>query len=437
MPMTRSTMRGRALLTSLLLVALGAGVLAEQRQRPIQLPLLGVGQTPNAASNPTSDDFFSDAVLQEIRLDINARDWQTLKENFLTNEYYPADLRWNNMTVRNVGIRSRGNSSRSGVKPGLRVDFNRYTTGQTFLGLKSFVLRNNLTDVTSMHERLTMQLFTRIGEPAPREAFVKLFINNVYEGLYTLVEAVDKDYLRRTRGENDGYLFSFNRNPGDTPYYFDYLGPDVALYVPHPFEQETRESDPQPEPLIELIRTVAEANESAFTELLSQYLDITQFIRHVAVEVFMGDSDGVIGDFGLNNFYIYRPQTSNVHVFIPWDKSETMRDVNYGIFHNMEDVDQRIQNKLMRRILQQPDLRSQYLGALLDCANSASEAVPADTRKWFEWEIDREYSQIRDAVVADPERNYTTADFDAAVEGIRDFARRRSDIVRAQVSGVR
>ena len=74
-----------------------------------------------------SDALFNDAVLHEIRLEINSRDWQTLKDNYLTNEYYPCDFRWNGQVVRNVGIRSRGQASRSATKPSLRVDFNRYT----------------------------------------------------------------------------------------------------------------------------------------------------------------------------------------------------------------------------------------------------------------------------------------------------------------------
>ena len=58
-----------------------------------------------------------------------------------------------NQIVRNVGIRSRGMGSRSGIKPGLRVDFDRYTTDQKFLGLKSFILRNNTQDASNMRER--------------------------------------------------------------------------------------------------------------------------------------------------------------------------------------------------------------------------------------------------------------------------------------------
>ncbi len=88
-----------------------------------------------AARAQTSDDFFNPAVLQRIELWLNDADWAKLKAAFQENTYYPADVVWNGQTVRNVGIRSRGLGSRSATKPGLRVDFDRYSTGQQFLGL--------------------------------------------------------------------------------------------------------------------------------------------------------------------------------------------------------------------------------------------------------------------------------------------------------------
>jgi spore coat protein CotH len=146
--------------------------------------LYGVSIAPNQRLLPTlpSDALFNEAVLHEIRLSINSKDWQTLKDNYLTNDYYPCDFRWNGQLVRNVGIRSRGQASRSATKPSLRVDFNRYTAGQTLLDLKSVVLRNNATDFSNLHERIAMELYARMGLPAPRVAHAKLYINDTLSG---------------------------------------------------------------------------------------------------------------------------------------------------------------------------------------------------------------------------------------------------------------
>lgn len=430
------TMKRHLLVAPLLLVAMSAGVAGQVRPQSEAPP--GLGHSLQASSDPVaSAPFFDDSIVQEIRLTINSKDWQTLKENYLSNAYYPSDFRWGSDVVRNVGIRSRGTASRNGIKPGLRVDFDRYSNGQTFLGLKSFVLRNNTTDATSMHERVSMIFFARMGIPVPREAHTRLYVNGAYVGLYSIVESIDKDFLSRTRNENEGYLYKFDRNVTDEPYYFRYFGPNQDLYVPHPFKPETHESDPQPQPIMEMIRTVAEASDAVFRGAIAEYLDLGAFIRHVAIETFLQESDGVLGNAGMNNFYLYRLQNQRLHVLIPWDKSETMRDRTLSIFHNVDDVPEQLQNQLMTRAIAYADLSNLYLDTLLACADSASELVPNDPRGWLEREVDREFEQIRDAVLGDPEKTYTNGEFIEAVDALRKFAQDRSDFVRTAVANKR
>src|SRR5262245_15735602 len=207
-----------------------------------------------AAEPPPSptDALFDDSDVHSIYLTINSRDWESLQEHVFDNTYYPADFKWRDQTLRGIGIRSRGTGSRYGPKPGLRVDFDRYSTDQVFLGtLKSIVLRNQTQDASNMRERISMLLFRRLGVEAPREAYTRLYVNNEFAGLYTIVESVDKAFLKRYYGENDGYLFKYDYNVGDAPWYFEDRGTDPAMYVPSPFKPETHENDPHPDPIAE------------------------------------------------------------------------------------------------------------------------------------------------------------------------------------------
>jgi len=401
-----------------------------------------------AAAQPVPADptapFFDDSVVQEIHVAINSKDWNTLKVNYLLNDYYPCDLKWGAITVRNVGIRSRGTGSRSGIKPGLRVDFDRYTTNQTFLGLKSFVLRNNTQDQSNMHERVAMLFLRRLGIVAPREAHVKLYINNQYSGLYTIVESVDKHFLMDAFGENEGYLYKYDYNVADPPYYLQYKGPDPSLYVPLPFKPETHEEDPHPQPIVDMIRTIAEASDAVFRQQIAQYVDLPSFIKQVAVLQFLGDNDSVVGNYGTNNLYLYRFQNQNLHTMIPWDKSEAFRDgPEYPIFHNLYDVPDQTRNRLVIRALAYEDLRNLYLDTLLLCAQSAAELIPAvppaqpDARGWLEREIDREYDQIKVAALSDNDKPYSNAEFMAAYQAMKAFAQQRSTFVTIEVTKVR
>jgi spore coat protein H len=413
------------------LLAVASGTSAAEQVRP---QLLGTGKYANANA------LFDDSVLHEIRLVVNTRDWQALKDHYLENTYYPCDLTWRDQIVRNIGIRSRGTGSRSPIKPGLRVDFDRYATDQKFLGLKSLVLRNNTQDASNLNERLSMLLFRRMSLPAPREAHTTLYVNNEYVGLYTIVESIDKTFLRRTLDDDEGYLYEYDYPAEAKPYYFEYRGSDPSLYVPLPFKPETHETDPRPEFIEQLVRTINETSDALFRSAMVEYLDLTRFIRHVAVEMFVADNDGFLGDYGMNNFYLYRFDGRKLFTFIPWDKSEAFKSgPSYSVLHNIADVQAAQRNRLMARALSYPELYALYLDTLLECERSADErqnGTPGG-RMWLEQEIQREYLQIRDAALADPVKPFTNEDFERAVTALGVFARSRGAFVIGEVERAR
>ena len=167
---------------------------------------------------------------------------------------------------------------------------------------------------------------------------------------------------------------------------------------------------------------VAEASDAAFRDASLNTLDLGAFIKHVAIEMFLNESDGVLGDWGTTNFYLYRPANSNLHVFIPWDNSETMHDRTMSIFHNVDDGPEPAQNRIMSRAMIYPDLANLSLDVLSAAAVSAAEVSEGDQRGWMEREIEREFDQIRDAVLADPEKPFSNDDFLQAVDDLRKFA---------------
>src|SRR5262249_34505049 len=153
------------------------------------------------------------------------------------------------------------------------VDFDRYTDNQKFLGLKSVILRNQTQDPSNMHERISMQLFARLGVKVSREAFTKLFISGVYSGLYSIVESVDKTFLAKNIDDGEGHLFKYDYNADDKPWYFTDKGTDPAEYVPHPFKPETREDDPEPEKVAELVRILSNDSDAVWRTTIAPYID--------------------------------------------------------------------------------------------------------------------------------------------------------------------
>lgn len=382
--------------------------------------------SPNVeAQTLSADDLFNDAVVHEIRLSVHPRDWATLKANYQLDDYYPAHFVWNGQTRRNVAIRSRGLGSRSPIKPALRVDFDRYDPTQTLFGLTSIVLRNNTQDPSSLHERLSMKLFTAMGIPASRTAHARLFVNDEYAGLYLVVESVDRRFLARYFPESDGYLYKYDWADA---YFFEYKGAATALYTPTPFLPETHERDADPAPLVDMIRTINEAPAEDFLGAASARVDVRAFVRQSAVENFLAENDGLLGYAGLNNFYLYRFRSNGISTFVPWDKSEAFKS---GPFHsvvwNIDDIPAQARNRLMDRAMTVQELRDLYFDTLLACAFAAS------TDGWLDQEIRREYEQVRPAALEDTLKPFTNDEFENDVLQLLEFARLRSTVVINEV----
>ena len=293
-----------------------------------------------------------------------------------------------------------------------------------------------------MHEQLSMLLFKRLGLAAPREVYARLFVNNAYAGLYSIVESIDKSFLATNFGNDAGYLYKYDYNVTDAAYYFTYRSSNPGDYVPLPFKPETHESDPQPEVFERFVWTINNATEPAFRSAIAEFMDLTELVRHVATEVFVADNDGFLGNWGMNNFYLYRFATDHRFRFVDWDKSEAFKDTpDYWIWHNHLDAPDPTRNRLWTRAMAYPDLRALYLDTLLECANAVVEvpaaATPDDTRGWLEREVDRQYALITPAVLADPQKPYSNDQYQAAVNFVRDFVRQRPDFVHAQVDASR
>jgi uncharacterized protein (TIGR03437 family) len=379
-----------------------------------------------------SDDhaFFDNSVVQEIRLTVTESNWQTLRDNYLDNTYYPSDFAWNGATVANVGIRSRGSGSRSPEKPNLTVKFSKYVSGQRFLGLDTVTLKANNQDASVLRETIAMQLYRNFGVPAPREAPARLFINGEFFGLYTIVEAIDEDFLSRVFGESDGYLYEFN--PVDAGYHFEYLGDDPAAYAM--FEPQTHEKNPDTATLIQLIRTVNQASDADFLAAVSPYLNIHGFVTLIALEDFLSDNDGVLSrTYGMNNFYLYRFQESTESTFIAWDADLTFDSNQRPILEGIST------NVLARRAFAIPEFRQLYLDTLLQAATFAG-----GTGGWLQQEIQRQYGLIAQDARNDPHKQCMkngagvapcdAADFEAAVAALMQFASIRAPFIESQVA---
>ena len=370
-------------------------------------------------------DLFAGNELQRIDLLLPAQQWETLRQRYEDDDYYRATLRWNGITIENAGIRSRGLGSRSGLKPGLRVDFGRFVPNQTFLGLRSLVLDNLTQDPSGIVESVAMRFYQRMGLAAPREAHAELYVNGDYAGLYALVESIDEDFIRRVFG-GTGYVFEYEY---ESEWFFTRPADGIEAYRSL-FDPVTHKRDDVTQlysPLKDMVGVINESPDSDFRSALSPYLDLPLFMRHVAAQNFLGQWDGILGYAGANNFYLYRPDDSVRFQFILWDEDNAFHALDYPVLEGHE------RNILMRRAMQVAELRAAYFDALLAAAASATVVADEDGVGWLEHEIRRQRRLVAAALQADVFKPFPDAAVDRAADTLVEFARWRPAFVRCQV----
>jgi hypothetical protein len=231
-----------------------------------------------------------------------------------------------------------------------------------------------------------------------------------------MVEEVDSVFAQRALGDANGALFEYRWL---RPYYGEYLGDDLDLYRPL-FEPRAREYDSVfnlYDPVRELFRAINDTPAEHFLDAVGIRLDLAATLRLVAADVLLGEVDGILGFAGMNNFYLHRHSTTQRHQFLPWDKDYALVQWDYPIMEATSD------NVLIRRALEDPELRSLYAGLLVEAVASATDAG------WLEREAQRAYEQIREAARADTLKPYTNEEFEAEVATVIDLARRRPTFV--------
>ena len=197
--------------------------------------------------------------------------------------YVPATAELNGEQFQEVGVRFKGNSSYGMVgnspKRPFKIDFDRYVEGQTFHGLKMLNLTNNAFEPSQLRESLAFAAFRAAGIPAARTAFgeVSLSVPGKFDrqfiGLYTLVEQVDKTFLKRHFGSSKGLLLKPEGIQG-----LPYLGADWQPYEEF-YRPKSEATEAQKQRLIDLTRLINFATDDDFASQIDTLFNLDNFTQ--------------------------------------------------------------------------------------------------------------------------------------------------------------
>ena len=321
-----------------------------------------LAQGPPRAAVAAGDKIFGLTKLHKLRITVSAAEWAVLQSSggrVGTNvggsdyrdsngrlihassgfgNYFPwvsADLRVDNpdfkAEFRNVGLRYKGNSSFSRTSAAaplfanfkLKIDL--HGTKGSWDDEKTFNLHAGVLDTSKMKDAIGFAVFRGAGVPASRTAFTEIIFtvpgvyNEVSGGTYTIIEEVNKKLLERELPPGTGLMMKPEGNRGGV----QYKGDTWAQYAPT--LRPDREATPhEQQRVIDFARFVTQGDADTFRAQIESWLDVDEFLRFVAVNALLVNTDSYLG--GGHNFYFYLDSVDDKFRFLPWDLDLSMNN---------------------------------------------------------------------------------------------------------------
>ena len=252
------------------------------------------------------------------------------------------------LQTREFSLKNSGNRTLRAPKRSWKINFKVEGGEGKVLGMWRFNLKAMYNDPSQMREALAWHLFDHIGIAASRHTYAKLGINGRYRGLFSVIEQVDKGFLKDHFGKHDeGNLYKAYcgnvgcatleyrpSNTGDTglPYYRDHDDADLT------YRLKTNEDDPKSNSYADLARFIHTLNgiglaggdekfhSDAYRDAMEGIMNVKAFLRWAGTNLLMGGWDNYYAT--PSNYYLYnagrkgaakRFMEEPYFYWIPWD----------------------------------------------------------------------------------------------------------------------
>ena len=176
------------------------------------------GATPVGYPRPCHP-IYADDLVPTFRLTIEDEELSRLRGDHLDKTWRPAVFEYEGESYE-VMVKNRGNKV-CGTKLQLGIAFNKVDPAGRFQGLRRLVIDH--ANCRVLDERLALAFLREdLGEPAACANHAAVYVNGELEGVYTNLEAVNKDWLTRNFGPDadggnlwkEGYELDTNEETG-------------------------------------------------------------------------------------------------------------------------------------------------------------------------------------------------------------------------------
>ena len=289
------------------------------------LGLLTIGASGQRLPQPPANEFYRTDVVPRIDITIPADSLAAIFANVTSDYEYHASFAYTapGYTVSGVevGLRLRGNTSRTSGKKSFKISFNSFISGTRLEGVKELNLNGEHNDPSIMRARIAWELAQDAGMPAPRVNHVRLFINGQPYGLYANIEHLNDDYVEHRFARDAGNLYKCLwpadlANLGTDPNSYKLMSGGRQVY-----ELKTNETLDDYSGLARFVTALHATTSTQALCALDSVFNVNSYLKWLAWEVTTGHWDN--HSFNKNNFYLYEDPASGLMEFISYDADNT------------------------------------------------------------------------------------------------------------------
>ncbi|MCB0519219.1 MAG: CotH kinase family protein [Lewinellaceae bacterium] len=227
-----------------------------------------------------------------------------------TKAFIQIDGQW----LDTVGIRIKGLSSyykANELKKPFKVDLNEFVADNEYDGMSKFNLHNGACDPSMLRDFLSYNILRTAGVSAPRVSHCKVYFNGQYWGLYSIIEQIDKTFLKNNFADDNGTLI---KNTGWDE--LQWQGPEITPYLAD-YEMKTNEVEYDWSGFLNFLDVLNNSTDEDFPAAIQQVFDVDLYLHVMAADVMTNNWDSYID--GERNYYLYQEESSGKFHWIPWD----------------------------------------------------------------------------------------------------------------------
>tara|TARA_B110000977_G_C11081230_1_gene493011 strand:- start:2609 stop:4048 length:1440 start_codon:yes stop_codon:yes gene_type:complete len=377
--------------------------------------LVSCSQKKENNENHFSKEFIHDLKVMYVDCDEDA--FNTIHEDFKENRYIAVNIEYEGVKWSNVKLRIRGDSSRELPKKSLKLKFPK---DSLFNNVRKINLNAEWYDKSYMSQYISSYLMRENGVSCFNSSHTVIYVNEVFYGIFLMVENIDASFLRTRKFSTNSSLFKATK---DGACFND------SSEVDQLWEVKSNNSTQSKNRFKEFITEVNNLSVYEAYDYYQHNFEYDELLTTVALNILIGNKSTYY-----HNYYLLKDSLSSKWSMLPWDMDKTlmspMLNLHYCRSTWSEGVNSNLPDNTIPELI---FLNKQMKFDLEDKLNELKSSTFNNAH--LNPIIDSLYRSLDQIIALDVNDNISQVEeWDSAVNELKDFIAKRPAIVLNQIA---